>query len=162
MANWLSIKLAAEKYGIPEQQIREWVRLNYLTCSSFDMEPYDDTNLLVDTDEIDKALELNALKSYPDDDTTERIPKDHLDWLYRENARLEKAIDDLLADNCARIQREEKLMEELENMTNLSNEILALQAQITQKHEFIIYKKKQNIYSFLHNLFVRKNNEDLI
>lgn len=34
MANWLSTKSVAEKYGIPKEQIREWIRLRYLTCSS--------------------------------------------------------------------------------------------------------------------------------
>ena len=35
MANWLSTKSVAEKYGIPEEQIREWIRLDYVTYSSF-------------------------------------------------------------------------------------------------------------------------------
>ena len=42
MANWGSIKSVAEKYGIPEEQIHEWIRLRYLTCSSIDTEPYED------------------------------------------------------------------------------------------------------------------------
>ena len=35
MANWLSMQSTAEKYGIPEEQIREWIRLDYVTYSSF-------------------------------------------------------------------------------------------------------------------------------
>ena len=44
MANWLSTKSVAEKYGIPKEQIREWIRLRYLTCSSIGTEPYEDNN----------------------------------------------------------------------------------------------------------------------
>ena len=50
------MKLAAEKYGISEERILEWIRLSYLTYSSLDKEPYDDTNPMVDTEELDKAL----------------------------------------------------------------------------------------------------------
>lgn len=67
MANWLSTKSVAEKYGIPKEQIREWIRLRYLTCSSIGTEPYEDNDPLIDTEELDKALEFNSLKSYPDD-----------------------------------------------------------------------------------------------
>ena len=35
MANWLSMQSTAEKYGIPEEQIREWIRLDCVTYSSF-------------------------------------------------------------------------------------------------------------------------------
>ena len=49
MANWLSTKSVAEKYGIPKEQIREWIRLSYLTCSSIGTEPYEDNDPLIDT-----------------------------------------------------------------------------------------------------------------
>ena len=96
MANWLSTKSVAEKYGIPKEQIREWIRLRYLTCSSIGTEPYEDNDPLIDTEELDKALEFNSLKSYPDDTMMERVRKEHLNWLYQEKARLEKVNDDLL------------------------------------------------------------------
>ena len=96
MANWLSTKSVAEKYGIPKEQIREWIRLHYLTCSSIGTEPYEDNDPLIDTEELDKALEFNSLKSYPDDTMMERVRKEHLNWLYQEKARLEKVNDDLL------------------------------------------------------------------
>ena len=98
MANWLSTKSVAEKYGIPKEQIREWIRLRYLTCSSIGTEPYEDNDPLIDTDELDKALEFNSLKSYPDDTMMERVRKEHLNWLYQEKARLEKVNDDLLEE----------------------------------------------------------------
>ena len=80
MANWLSTKSVAEKYGIPKEQIREWIRLRYLTCSSIGTEPYEDNDPLIDTDELDKALEFNSLKSYPDDTMMERaVSYTHLD-----------------------------------------------------------------------------------
>ena len=47
MANWLSTKSVAEKYGIPKEQIREWIRLRYLTCSSIGTEPYEDNDPLL-------------------------------------------------------------------------------------------------------------------
>ena len=47
---------------------------------------------MVDTDELDKVLESNSIKSCPDDETIERVPKGHLDWLYQENARLAKSM----------------------------------------------------------------------
>ena len=78
MANWLSTKSVAEKYGIPKEQIREWIRLRYLTCSSIGTEPYEDNDPLIDTEELDKALEFNSLKSYPDD-TMMELP--HGLWL---------------------------------------------------------------------------------
>ena len=51
MANWLSTKSVAEKYGIPKEQIREWIRLRYLTCSSIGTERLEKIN--------DDLLEIN-------------------------------------------------------------------------------------------------------
>lgn len=73
MANWLSIQAAAEKYGVTEGVIREWIRLNYLTISSLKRDPFEDLDPLVDADELDRALELKSMQSYPDDETIERI-----------------------------------------------------------------------------------------
>ena len=95
MANWLSIQAAAEKYGVTEGVIREWIRLNYLTISSLKRDPFEDLDPLVDADELDRALELKSMQSYPDDETIERIPRGHLDWIYQENSRLAKKNDDL-------------------------------------------------------------------
>lgn len=61
MANWLSIQAAAEKYGVTEGVIREWIRLNYLTISSLKRDPFEDPDPLVDADELDRALELKSM-----------------------------------------------------------------------------------------------------
>lgn len=99
MANWLSIQAAAEKYGVSEELIQERIRLNYLTISSLKRDPFEDPDPLVDTDELDRALELKSIQSYPDDETIERIPRGHLDWIYQENSRLAKRNDDLREEN---------------------------------------------------------------
>ena len=161
MANWLSTKSVAEKYGIPKEQIREWIRLRYLTCSSIGTEPYEDNDPLIDTDELDKALEFNSLKSYPDDTMMERVRKEHLNWLYQENARLEKFNDDLLEQNYVHTQREEKLIADLEKMTNLANEVLLLHAKVVDNYKSRI-SEKEGIWAFLCSLFTWKKNKCLI
>ena len=160
MANWLSTKSVAEKYGIPKEQIREWIRLRYLTCSSIGTEPYEDNDPLIDTDELDKALEFNSLKSYPDDTMMERVRKEHLNWLYQENARLAKFNDDLLEQNYVRTQREEELIADLEKMTKLANEVLSLHSRITGNNQSLI-SKKGGVYSFFCSLFTGKKEKHL-
>ena len=144
MANWLSTKSVAEKYGIPKEQIREWIRLRYLTCSSIGTEPYEDNDPLIDTDELDKALEFNSLKSYPDDTMMERVRKEHLNWLYQEKARLEKVNDDLL-----------------EEMMNYTHEILEIHEKMMKDYENKI-SGKGGIWPFLYHLFIIKKNKTLI
>ena len=161
MANWVSIKLAADKYGISEERILEWIRLSYLTYSSIDKEPYEDTNPMVDTEEIDRALTFNAIKSYPDDATVERLPVEHVNWLYQENARLAKFNDDLLEQNYVRTQREEELIADLEKMTKLANEVLSLHSRITGNNQSLI-SKKGGVYSFFCSLFTGKKEKHLI
>ena len=155
MANWLSTKSVAEKYGIPKEQIREWIRLRYLTCSSIGTEPYEDNDPLIDTDELDKALEFNSLKSYPDDTMMERVRKEHLNWLYQEKARLEKINDDLLEINYHHTQREVELEE------NYTNEILALHKKIMKDYENMMLEKG-GVWPFLCHLFVTKKKKSLI
>lgn len=99
MANWLSVKSAAEKYGISEEVILEGIRLRYLSCSSFHKEPFEDDNPMVNIDEIDDFLRFNAAEPHPDDATMERIPKKQLSWLYQEIERLEKENKDLMKYN---------------------------------------------------------------
>ena len=147
MANWLSTKSVAEKYGIPKEQIREWIRLRYLTCSSIGTEPYEDNDPLIDTEELDKALEFNSLKSYPDDTMMERVRKEHLNWLYQEKARLEKVNDDLLEEIHKHARRETELGENLEKMMkDYENKISG----------------KGGIWPFLYHLFIIKKNKTLI
>lgn len=157
MANWLSVSLAAEKYGISEEQIHEWIRLGYLRCSSLDKDPYEDSNPMVDAEDLEKSLEFNSTKSYPEDDATiERVPKEHLDWLYKENARLTKANDDLLEENYRRSQRETKLQAEFEKMADLTHRILSLNEKILN-HNGAIKGKKTSVWSFLCRLFRKES-----
>lgn len=157
MANWLSVSLAAEKYGISEEQIHEWIRLGYLRCSSLDKDPYEDPDPMVDAEDLEKSLEFNSTKSYPEDDATiERVPKEHLDWLYKENARLTKAYDDLLEENYQRSQREAKLQAEFENMADLTHRILSLNEKILN-HNRAIKGKKTSAWSFLYRLFRKES-----
>ena len=158
MAIWLSLSLAAKKYGISEEQIHEWIRLGYLRCSSLDKDPYEDPDPMVDAEELEKSLEFNATKSYPDDDATvERVPKEHLDWLYKKNARLTKACDDLLEENYKRAQREEKLQAGFEKMADLTHRILSLNEKILNNNK-TIKGKKVSAWSFLCRLF-RQNHD---
>lgn len=153
MANWLSISLAAEKYGISEEQIREWIRLGYLRCSSLDKDPYEDPDPMVDAEDLEKSLEFNSTKSYPEDDATiERVPREHLEWLYKENTRLTKDYDDLLEINYRRSQREEKLQAEFEKMADLTHRILSLNEKILN-NDRAIGGKKTSVWSFLCRLF---------
>ena len=157
MANWLSVSLAAEKYGISEEQIHEWIRLGYLRCSSLDKDPYEDSDPMVDAEDLEKSLEFNSTKSYPEDDATvERVPKEHLDCLYKENARLTKAYDDLLEENYQRSQREAKLQAEFENMADLTHRILSLNEKILN-HNRAIKGKKTSAWSFLCRLFRKES-----
>ena len=161
MANWLSTKSVAEKYGIPKEQIREWSRLRYLTCSSIGTEPYEDNDPLIDTDELDKALEFNSLKSYPDDTMMERVRKEHLNWLYQEKARLEKVNDDLLEEIHKHARRETELGENLEKMMNYTHEILEIHEKMMKDYENKI-SGKGGIWPFLYHLFIIKKNKTLI
>ena len=140
MANWLSIQAAAEKYGVTEGVIREWIRLNYLTISSLKRDPFEDPDPLVDADELDRALELKSMQSYPDDETIERIPRGHLDWIYQENSRLAKKNDDL---------REDKMIELTERLNSLHQKI-AEDYKSTLSSRFDIWS------SFWHLLFSKK------
>ena len=161
MANWLSTESVAEKYGIPKEQIREWIRLRYLTCSSIGTEPYEDNDPLIDTDELDKALEFNSLKSYPDDTMMERVRKEHLNWLYQEKARLEKVNDDLLEEIHKHARRETELGENLEKMMNYTHEILEIHEKMMKDYENKI-SGKGGIWPFLYHFFIIKKNKTLI
>ncbi|WP_044265547.1 hypothetical protein [Bacteroides timonensis] len=157
MANWLSVSLAAEKYGISEEQIREWIRLGYLRCSSPDKDPYEDPDPMVDAEDLEKSLEFNSTKSYPEDDATiERVPKEHLNWLYKENARLTKAYDDLLEENYRRAQREARLQEGFEKMSDLTHRILSLNEKVLN-NDRKMKGGKTTAWSFLCRLFRKES-----
>ncbi len=157
MANWLSVSLAAEKYGISEEQIHEWIRLGYLRCSSLDKDPYEDPDPMVDAEDLEKSLEFNSTKSYPEDDATiERVPKEHLNWLYKENARLTKVNDDLYEENYRRAQREARLQEGFEKMSDLTHRILSLNEKILN-NDRKMKGGKTSAWSFLCRLFRKES-----
>ena len=128
MANWLSIQAAAEKYGVTEGVIREWIRLNYLTISS--------------------------LKR--DDETIERIPRGHLDWIYQENSRLAKKNDDLREENYLHVQWEAKLKADLDKMIELTERLNLLHQKIAEDYKSTLSSRFDIWSSFWHLLFSKK------
>lgn len=160
MAIWVSIKSAAEKYGIPEKQIHEWIRLRYISSSSLDNEPYEDNNPMVNIEEIDKALDFNSLQAHPDDETVERVSKAHLEQLYQENARLEKENDDLMKDICQHTKEEKWLKEQNEKIFKLSEGYYQLTHKIMDYCDEIS-KQNANICSLILQLLKPENNKAL-
>lgn len=156
MANWLSIQAAAEKYGVTEGVIREWIRLNYLTISSLKRGPFEDPDPLVDADELDRALELKSMQSYPDDETIERIPRGHLDWIYQENSRLAKKNDDLREENYLHVQWEAKLKADLDKMIELTERLNLLHQKIAEDYKSTLSSRFDIWSSFWHLLFSKK------
>ena len=156
MANWLSVSLAAEKYGVTEGVIREWIRLNYLTISSLRRDPFEDPDPLVDTEELDRALELKSIQSYPDDETIERIPRGHLDWIYQENSRLAKKNDDLREENYLHVQWEAKLKADLDKMIELTDRLNSLHQKIVEDYKSTLSSRFEIWPSFWHLLFSKK------
>ena len=156
MANWLSIQAAAKKYGVSEELIRERIRLNYLTISSLKRDPFEDPDPLVDTDELDRALELKSIQSYPDDETIERIPRGHLDWIYQENSRLAKRNDDLREENYLHVQWEAKLKADLDKMIELTDRLNSLHQKIVEDYTSTLSSRFEFWPSFWHLLFSKK------
>ena len=102
---------------------------------------------MVDTDELDKVLESNSIKSCPDDETIERVPKGHLDWLYQENARLAKINDDLREEIYSHVQWEKELNDDFTKITELANKVISLHRQIIMDYEGLL-NAKMGIRSF--------------
>ena len=161
MANWLSTKSVAEKYGIPKEQIREWIRLRYLTCSSIGTEPYEDNDPLIDTDELDKALEFNSLKSYPDDTMMERVRKRAFELALSGESTLRKNQRRLIRNQLSSYPTEVELEENFEKIMNYTNEILALHKKIMKDYENMMLEKG-GVWPFLCHLFVTKKKKSLI
>lgn len=161
MANWISLKSAAEKYGISEEQFREWTRLKYLRYSSIDKEPYEDSNPMLDTEEIDKALEFNTMESYPDDENMERISKVHIHFLYSEIARLEELNDKL--EKVSNLQSEQinLLKGYNEKLMNMINESLFCNKGAINDCKDIL-NQDNKVWHFLSHLFKTKHYKVLI
>ena len=115
---------------------------------------------MVDTDELDKVLESNSIKSCPDDETIERVPKGHFDWLYQENARLAKINDDLREEIYSHVQWEKELNDDFTKITELANKVISLHRQIIMDYEGLL-NAKVGIRSFLRYLFLFKKNKYL-
>ena len=137
MANWLSIQAAAEKYGVTEGVIREWIRLNYLTISSLKRDPFEDPDPLVDADELDRALELKSMQ-------------------YQENSRLAKKNDDLREENYLHVQWEAKLKADLDKMIELTERLNLLHQKIAEDYKSTLSSRFDIWSSFWHLLFSKK------
>ena len=74
---------------------------------------------------------------------------------------MENFNDDLLEQNYVHTQREEKLIADLEKMTNLANEVLLLHAKVVDNYKSRI-SEKEGIWAFLCSLFTWKKNKCLI
>lgn len=132
-------------------------KARYLRCSSLDKDPYEDPDPMVDAEDLEKSLEFNSTKSYPEDDATiERVPKEHLNWLYKENARLTKVNDDLYEENYRRAQREARLQEGFEKMSDLTHRILSLNEKILN-NDRKMKGGKTSAWSFLCRLFRKES-----
>lgn len=153
MANWLSVKLAAEKYGIPEKRIHEWIRLNHLKYSSLDLEPFEDSNPMVDTEQLEKILDFNLIESYPDDETIERVPSKYLSWIQGENERLEKENDELYEEIYSLSQTEERLKKDVKELAFAVNKLIRLNTKLVNNIENELHKKDESIWSHLCSFF---------
>jgi hypothetical protein len=156
MANWLSIKSAAEKYGIAEEQIYELIRLRYISYSSLDCNLDDNSGPLVDTDEIDKLLHFNRIESFPDDRTIERVPVSHLNWLYKEYEKSEETNGELLEEIRSFNRKEAILKKDLKSLTSLANKITKLSSKMAEDMECVIRRKDKKTWPFLCRFLKRK------
>lgn len=101
MANWLSLESTAEKYGLPEKQLYEFVRLGYVTYSSIvDLIPDEEGKVLIDTDVLDDYLYRHAIDAYPEDSTITRVPVKQLRWLEERQDELQETINELMEELC--------------------------------------------------------------
>ena len=110
----------------------------------------------MDTEELDRALELKSIQSYPDDETIERIPRGHLDWIYQENSRLAKRNDDLREENYLHVQWEAKLKADLDKMIELTDRLNSLHQKIVEDYKSTLSSRFEFWPSFWHLLFSKK------
>lgn len=105
---------------------------------------------------LDRALELKSIQSYPDDETIERIPRGHLDWIYQENSRLAKRNDDLREENYLHVQWEAKLKSDLDKMIELTDRLNSLHQKIVEDYKSTLSSRFEIWPSFWHLLFSKK------
>ena len=96
------------------------------------------------------------MQSYPDDETIERIPRGHLDWIYQENSRLAKKNDDLREENYLHVQWEAKLKADLDKMIELTERLNSLHQKIAEDYKSTLSSRFDIWSSFWHLLFSRK------
>lgn len=131
MANWLSLESTAEKYGLPEKQLYEFVRLGYVTYSSIvDLIPDEEGKVLIDTDVLDDYLHRHAIGAYPEDSTITRVPVEHLRWLEEQQDELQETIDELMEELCESEQLVENYKEYYFNEHNFSIALFRLIYQL--------------------------------
>ena len=159
MANWISIKAAAEKYGTTEEVVRSLIRLRYINFSFVDdseLANLGNNVLMVDADSINKALELNivnSLEEIPDDESIVRIPAADLKDLLRSNDEYKKLNDSLLNNLHTIQENEEKQHEMSKELGRLSSEIITLHLNTVQSVQEIIDREDEGFWTFLCRLF---------
>lgn len=100
MANWISIKDAAQKYDTTEENICELIRLRYIAFSYLNDDKlggnYRDKLLMIDADEINIQLDINVvetLKEGEEKSPVVRIPLEELKDLLEINDELREKSD---------------------------------------------------------------------
>lgn len=103
MANWISIKEAAAKYGTTEDKIHYLIRLRYVAFSFLNDTKlggeYDDKLLMVNDDELNEILDFNVVPSLMSDSKENpvvRIPLDELNSLLQINDNFREVNKNLL------------------------------------------------------------------
>lgn len=163
MANWVSIKAAAEMYGTTEEKIRSLIRLRYINFTFADDSHLindDDTILKVDIDSINKTLDLNtvlSLEEIPKDNSIVKVPIADLEELLRTNAEYREIKATLLDELKITQESERKHKETSIELSKLSSQLIALQLKMTQDIEKILNRKDEGIFSFLRKLFTLKS-----
>lgn len=148
MANWLSVKSAAEKYGITEERICEMMRLRHISYSPIDRDQDNYLESLVDTDEIDNAFKLNTIEALPDDGTVERVPTKLMNWLYGECERLERNNDKLREEINSYYSKDISIEKDLERLSLLVDKLKILIPDITDNTESKPCKKRVSLCRF--------------
>lgn len=153
MANWLSVKSIAEKYGIKEDHIRELIRQRYVSYTIIDDETGKYCEYLIDSDRFDTLLSEAEIESLPDDKTTQRVPTKHLNWLYQEIQELENINNELAKEIYHSTQREEVLEKDLGQFASLVNKMACLYEQMNRNLEHSLDKERKGLWATLHHFF---------
>lgn len=136
MANWLFVKQAAKKFGVPEEQIREWIRQNYY--------------------EIEEGINENAFAGYADNEVT-CVPICYIKEMEKGIAELHNKNSELQIENKKLRGRIDRVLDSAATMTIQTNSIIEKQNDIINKYDSIIKSKDlSNLHASLHQLFCLK------